>query len=125
MGWCSLMDVEILKNYCSLKKSSTYDFPFGDETLVYRVGAKMFALIRLNSDPLQINLKCEPYMAQCLRLDYPSITAGYHMNKQHWNTINIDGALADDFIEYLIDISYDIVFKSLSKKQQDLLNKVL
>ena len=115
------MDLEILKNYCSLKKSSTYDFPFGDETLVYRVGAKIFALIRLNSAPLQINLKCEPYMAQCLRLDYSSITAGYHMNKKHWNTIAIDGVLSDDFIEYLIDISYDIVFKSITKKQQELI----
>lgn len=112
------MNLEMLKTYCNSKKASTFDFPFDDVTLVYRVGSKMFALIRLNSDPLQINLKCEPFMAQCLRVDYPSITPGYHMNKKYWNTLAIDGTLSDELIENLIDTSYDIVFKSLTKKQQ-------
>jgi predicted DNA-binding protein (MmcQ/YjbR family) len=112
------MNVEILKTYCNSKKSSTSDFPFDSETLVYRVGSKMFALIRLNTNPLQVNLKCEPYMAQCLRFDYPSIIPGYHMNKKYWNTITLDGSLPQEFIEHLIDVSYDIVFKGLTKKQQ-------
>ncbi|WP_017416900.1 MmcQ/YjbR family DNA-binding protein [Clostridium tunisiense] len=112
------MNVETLKKYCDSKKSSTNDFPFDNETLVYRIGSKIFALIRLNSNPLQVNLKCDPYMAQCLRFDYPSITPGYHMNKKYWNTLNIDGSLSDEFIEHLIDISYDVVFNSLAKRLQ-------
>lgn len=112
------MNLEMLKSYCNSKKGSDAYFPFDDETLVYRVGGKMFALIRLNSNPLQINLKCEPFMADCLRVDYEAITPGYHMNKKHWNTITIDGTLSEEFIINLIDISYSLVFNSLTKKLQ-------
>lgn len=112
------MNLIELKEYCSSKKGSTFDFPFDDVTLVYRVGNKMFALIRMGEEPLEINLKCDPVMAQDLRLDYPSIKPGYHMNKKYWNTIVLDGSLSDDFVKHLISLSYDLVFDGLTKKEK-------
>lgn len=109
------MNLEIFKSYCLGKKGVVEDFPFDAETLVLKVGPKMFALTNLNKSPFQVNLKCDPYLAQELRSEFECIKPGFHMNKKHWNTVVIDGILDDGKIFWMIDMSYDLVFKSLKK----------
>jgi predicted DNA-binding protein (MmcQ/YjbR family) len=117
------MNLHELKTYCLSKKGTQETFPFDTETLVFKVGSKMFALTNINEKPMTLNLKCDPDFADDLRKEYPSITPGYHMNKRHWNTILIDGTLPDDLIKHLIDLSYNLVFKNLTKKEKDQLNE--
>jgi predicted DNA-binding protein (MmcQ/YjbR family) len=114
-----IMNLEELKNFCNSMRGTTYDFPFDDVTLVYRVGNKMFALVRIDEDPVHINLKCDPLMSQDLRIDYPAIIPGYHMNKKYWNTLILDGSLENGFVKNLIRISYDIVFNGLTRKERE------
>lgn len=84
---------------------------------------KMFALADV--DLFQsVNLKCDPEEAVLLRESYPAIQPGYHMNKKHWNTVDMDGSLDDKFIRGLIDTSYDLVVKGLTKTQKELLTKL-
>ncbi len=109
------MNFDELKSYCLKKKGVVEDFPFDTETLVFRVGSKMFALTNMNKFPLQVNLKCEPYLAEELRSEFSSIKPGYHMNKKHWNTEVIDGTLDDGKLFWMIDMSYKLVFNSLKK----------
>lgn len=114
-----MMDLHAFKNYCLSKKGTSEDFPFDDETLVIKVGSKMFTLTNIKDKKFKINLKCDPMMAQDLRMEYKAITPGYHMNKVHWNTVEIDGTIDDNIIKMLIDISYDLVFKGLTKKERE------
>jgi predicted DNA-binding protein (MmcQ/YjbR family) len=102
------MDIEILRDYCISKKGSTETFPFGDDTLVFKVKEKIFALVNLDGD-LSINLKCDPAIAIDLRERYSSVTAGYHMNKKHWNTVLLDGSVPDKEVFSWIDHSYDLI----------------
>ena len=113
------MDLEVLRNYCLKKKGVTQYFPFDDETLVFRVGTKMFALTNINKTPITANLKCEPSMADALRRDYDGIKPGYHMNKLHWNTVDLSGSIAEEMIYWMIDTSYELVFKGLKKSEQE------
>ena len=103
------------------KKGVTESFPFDDQVLVFKVRGKMFALADV--DLFQsINLKCDPARAIELREKYPSIVAGYHMHKKHWNTLSMDGLLSDNFVEELIDHSYDLVVAKMPKKLRDSFN---
>jgi predicted DNA-binding protein (MmcQ/YjbR family) len=102
------MNIEILREYCIGKKGVTESFPFGDDTLVFKAGGKIFALVNLNGD-LSINLKCDPVLAIELRERYPSVTPGYHMNKKHWNTILLDGSVPDKELLSWIDHSYKLI----------------
>jgi len=102
------MNIETLREYCISKKSVTEGFPFGEDTLVFKVNGKIFALVSLDED-LRINLKCEPAFALELRERYPSVTPGYHMNKKHWNTVSLDGSAPDKEIFSWIDHSYELV----------------
>ena len=113
------MDIESIRSYCTQKKGVSESFPFDEDTLVFKVGRKMFALTGLNAVPLSINLKCNPERALELRASYPAIRPGYHMNKKHWNTVTIDGSLPTSLIWELIDHSYDLVYKSLTKKERE------
>jgi predicted DNA-binding protein (MmcQ/YjbR family) len=88
------------------------DYPFGENTAVYKVNDKMFALVSENKEPLQISLKCDPQLAKTLREKYESVMPGYHLNKKHWNTIVISGQLNWDEIKDLIRLSYDLVAKN-------------
>lgn len=112
------MDPEVIREYCLAKKGVTESFPFDIDTLVFKVGNKMFALMSLERQPLSINLKANPNWSIDLREEYVQIVPGYHMNKTHWNTVIIDG-LKKDLILKLIDHSYDLVFKSLTKKVRE------
>jgi predicted DNA-binding protein (MmcQ/YjbR family) len=109
------MEYERLHNYLKGKPGAVVDFPFDALTLVFKVGGKMFALITLKEQPLRMNLKCDPGKAQALRDCYPAIRPGYHMNKRHWNTLILDGTLPDDLIFSLVDDSYALVIKGLTK----------
>jgi predicted DNA-binding protein (MmcQ/YjbR family) len=102
------MDVISLREYCIKKKNATESFPFGEDTLVFKVNEKIFALVNLDGD-LTINLKCEPGYAIELRERHSSVIPGYHMNKKHWNTVLIDGSVPDKEIFSWIDDSYDLV----------------
>lgn len=112
------MVLKEFKSYCLAKKGVIETFPFDDETLVLKVGSKMFALTNVNSPILEISLKCDPLMALDLRREYNSIKPGYHLNKTHWNTITVDGTIPEDKILFLIDLSYDLVYKGLKKSEK-------
>jgi predicted DNA-binding protein (MmcQ/YjbR family) len=102
------MNIEILREYCISKAGVTESFPFGEDTLVYKVKGKIFALANLDGDP-SVNLKCDPAFAIELREKYSSVTPGYHMNKKHWNTIMLDGSIPDVEILAWIDHSYNLI----------------
>jgi predicted DNA-binding protein (MmcQ/YjbR family) len=102
------MNIEELREYCVSKKNVTESLPFGDDTLVFKVVGKIFALANLDGD-LTLNLKCDPILALELRERYPSVIPGYHMNKKHWNTVLVDGTIPDKEIFEWIDHSYNLV----------------
>ena len=102
------MDIVTLRDYCISKKGSMETFPFGDDTLVFKVKDKIFALVNLDGD-LSINLKCDPALAIDLRERYSSVTPGYHMNKKHWNTVLLDGSVPDKEVFSWIDHSYGLI----------------
>ena len=111
------MNIEELRNYCLSLKGVTEDFPFDESTLVFKVVGKMFCLTNLEGD-LSINVKNEPEKNVELSEEYPVIKSGYHMSKIHWNTIDLDGSIPDDFIKNLIDESYDLVVMKLKRQEQ-------
>ena len=109
------MNIEEIREYCLSKRWVTEDFPFGDDTLVFRVNYKIFALTNLEGE-IHLNLKCNPERAIELREEFSAIIPGYHMNKKHWNTLIMDGSLKQELILSLIDHSYDLILKNLPKK---------
>ena len=117
------MKLETLRKILLKKKAATEETPFGPEALVYKVMGKMFALIAWEENPLHLTLKCDPDLALALRAQYKAITAGYHMNKRHWNTIVLDGSVPEKEILAMIDASYDLVVKGLKKIDQEKLEE--
>ncbi len=118
------MNIEEFRDYCLSKKGVTESFPFNEQTLVFKVMGKMFALIPLERIPFQINLKCDPELTIDLRERYEAVQPGFHMNKSHWNTILIDGSLRKDLILEWIDLSYDLVVSGLKKSEREKLQKI-
>jgi len=116
------MNKSDLVNYCLGKKGTTEDYPFGPDTQTFKVMGKLFALTGAEADAATVNLKCDPDHAQLLRKVYPDdVVPGYHMNKRHWNTVTLNGAVPDDEIRDLIDESYDLVVAKLPKADRDAL----
>lgn len=113
------MDIVDIRDYCMAKPYVTEGLPFDENTLVFKVNGKMFALTNLTGD-LSINLKCNPEKAIELREEFPAVEPGYHMNKVHWNTVWIDGSIPDKLIKEWIDHSYDWVQFGKKKKQEKL-----
>ncbi|MFM2327526.1 MAG: hypothetical protein RIR31_1728 [Bacteroidota bacterium] len=110
------MNIEELREYALLKPMVTEGFPFGEDTLVFKVKEKVFLLTGLESNPLRFNIKCDPDKAIELREEFPeSILPGFHMNKKHWNTIVVDGAVPKKLLKEMIDDSYDLVAKTKKK----------
>ena len=104
------MNIEELRDYSLSLNGVTESFPFGEETLVFKTNDKIFLLVSLSSAPLQFNVKCNPEYAIELREQYPlSILPGYHMNKKHWNTIIVDGALSNTQLKQFIKDSHQLV----------------
>ena len=115
------MNLETYYEYCLSKKGVTEHFPFDEDTLVFKVGGKMFALsslIQWEKGNPSVNLKCDPERAQELRAEYDAIQPGFHMSKVHWNTIIVNVGVSDALFKELMDHSYELVFKSLTKKLQ-------
>ena len=111
------MNIETIREYILQKPSVTEGFPFGEDTLVFKVNEKIFLLAGLDSSPLQFNVKCDPDKAIELRDEYPeSVLPGYHMNKKHWNTIIVDGRLSAKQLKEMIDDSYTLVAPKSSVK---------
>ena len=112
------MNIEEIRNYCLAKSGVSESFPFDENTLVFKVGNKIFLMTGLDHFPLKINLKCNPDKAIILRENHPQITPGFHMNKKHWNTIIIDGTMRDEILIEMINESYDLVVAKLTKKHK-------
>ena len=113
------MTLDDLRTYCLAKSPHvTESLPFGPDVLVFKID-KMFALVNIEGEPHRVNLKCDPERATELRDRFPDdILPGYHMNKQHWNTVNLEGAYSDDFLRGLIDDSYGLIVSSLTKRRR-------
>lgn len=113
------MNIEEFRIYCIAKPSVTEEFPFGPETLVFKVEGKVFALTGLDNPVFQVNLKCDPDHAEELRESYDEVRPGYHMNKKHWNTVDFEGSLPEELLKSLVDHSYELVVKSLPKSKRE------
>ena len=121
------MNIQQLYEYCLSKKGVTEHFPFDEDTLVFKVGGKMFCLTSLQNwekgNP-SLNLKCDPEKAIELRAAYEAIQPGYHMSKKHWNTVFFNNDVATKMMVELINHSYDLVFESLPKKIKQEIEKL-
>ena len=116
------MNIEQYYEFCLGMKGVTEHFPFDEDTLVLKVGGKMFALSSLKGwegGTPSVNLKCDPGRALELRAEYECVEPGFHMSKVHWNTVELNGDVADKMVCELINDSYDLVFKSLTKKVRE------
>lgn len=98
-----------LEEYILSMPNARLDYPFGEDTAVYKVVDKMFALIAEKSNPVRVSLKCDPLLAQTLREKYETVLPGYHLNKKHWNTVICTGQLSDDEVFDLVRHSYLLV----------------
>jgi len=113
------MKLEEIESIFMTKKGAIKEFPFGDDTMVFKVMNKMFGLVSLKNSPLSINLKCDPNDAIAYRDIYECVNPGYHMNKKHWNTIILDGTMNKEILEEMLDDSYNLVVSKLTKKQKE------
>ncbi len=111
------MDHKRLREYCLSKKGAVETFPFGPEVRVFKVSGKVFALQPVDGG-VSVSLKAEPTWAQILRNTYPAVKPGWHLNKEHWNTVTCDGTIPDEEILTMIDHSYDQVVKKLTRRQR-------
>lgn len=118
------MDLETFRLYCLSKPGVEETFPFDETTLVFKVMGKIFALTGLDNEEFKVNLKCDPERSILLREEYADIQPGWHMSKPHWNTVHFENELDDRFLRELIDHSYDMVVKGLTKKLQRQLAKL-
>jgi predicted DNA-binding protein (MmcQ/YjbR family) len=109
------MDTVEFREYCLRKRDVTEGMPFGETVLVFKVAGKMFALMSLDEVPATANLKCDPDLALDLRDRYEQVRPGYHMNKKHWNTVEIEGGIPEAELCKMIDHSYDLVVQSLPR----------
>lgn len=112
------MNIEEYRNFCLTFQAATEEFPFNENTLVFKVMGKMFALCDVEEFE-SINLKCDPVLAVELRERFPEVKPGYHMNKKHWNTINMQSNLPDHLIKEWTRNSYDLVVAKLPKNQRE------
>ena len=114
------MDIEAYRIHCLSKKGVTEEFPFDENTLVFKVMGKMFAITDVD-EFASVNLKCDPEYAVELRDTYDSVLPGYHMNKKHWNTILMNDSIPDRLLFEWINNSYNLVISSLPRKTKELL----
>jgi len=114
-----MLDYQTLAKYMLGKKAVTEEIPFGPETKVFKVLGKMFAMTAWQETPLAITVKCDPDDALAWRARYSSVRPGYYMNKQHWNTVTLDGSIPDKEILGMVDDSYRLVVNGLKKSDRD------
>jgi predicted DNA-binding protein (MmcQ/YjbR family) len=112
------MNRDGILNFCGSLPGAVEDYPFGDGVAVFKVGGRMFALVSLEGDPGNVNLKCDPGLAIELRARYSAVHPGYHQDKRHWNTIDLDGSINEDEVREMIDHSYGLVVDGLPRAQR-------
>lgn len=112
------MNIETLREYCLSKPDAEETLPFGPDTLVYKVGGKIFLLTGLDNEDLRFNIKCDPDKAIELREEHGCVLPGYHMNKKHWNTVVVDGSVSNQLLKEWIDHSYNLIAASLPGKKK-------
>lgn len=113
------MELDSLRTMLRDMPGVVEEMPFGPAALIYKILAlKMFALVSWNETPVRINLKCEPSYALFLREQFAAVTPGYHMNKQHWNTVTLDGSIVEAKIVSMIEDSYQLVVQKMTSKDQ-------
>jgi predicted DNA-binding protein (MmcQ/YjbR family) len=100
---------------CAALPGAVEDYPFSEGVAVFKVGGRMFALVSLEGSLGSVNLKCDPALALDLRARYSSVRPGYHQNKRHWNTVELDGSIEDSDLRWMIDHSYELVVASLPR----------
>lgn len=116
------MHIDALRTYCLSKNGVTESFPFDAQTLVFKVGGKMFALGDIDFFE-SLTLKVDPEELNELVEQYDAVSPGYHMNKKHWITVQMNGSIVDSQILTWVDTSYQLIFEKLPKKlQNDILN---
>jgi predicted DNA-binding protein (MmcQ/YjbR family) len=113
-----------LRSACMALPGAEETCPFSEGLSVWKVEGKIFAISRLTGSPLEVSLKCEPELAEQLRVTHPAIRAGYHLNKRHWNSVTIDGTLDDELVLSLIEDSYALVVDGLPKRVRERLRTV-
>ena len=118
------MNLESLRDYCLKLPGVTEELPFGPDTLVFKVKGKVFLLTPMDSASHQFNAKCDPEKAEELRADFSEVLPGYHMNKKHWNTIQVTGSIPSDLLFEWVKDSYDLVARSLTKAAKQELEKL-
>lgn len=107
--------LDYIRNLCLSMKGATEDMPFDETTLCFRVGGKIFAITDIEDRPVSVNLKCDPEKAVILREACEFIKPGWHMNKKHWNTVNLESEISSDLTDELVLHSYELVYKKLPK----------
>lgn len=118
------MDYESARTYLLSMPEAVETFPFGPEVAVFKVRNKMFALLGIEQGVANMNLKCDPDHANALRDLFPAVRPGYHMNKKHWNTVDLDGSIHPSEIEAMIDDSFWLVVAGMKKADRDALNSL-
>jgi predicted DNA-binding protein (MmcQ/YjbR family) len=111
------MDLADFREYCLTKPGASEEIPFGPDVLVFKVHGKIFALAALDEVPPTVNLKCDPDLALDLRDRYEQVRPGYHMNKKHWNTVEIETGIPDVELRKMIDHSYNLVIEKSPKSK--------
>lgn len=111
------MDLESIREFCLSKPGVTESFPFDEDTLVFKVGGKMFSLVPLEKIPRVMSVKTDPAWSVELREKHSGISGAYHMNKKHWNSLEYED-LPRDLVWELLDHAYQLVFNTLTKKAQ-------
>jgi len=119
------MHIEQFREYCLNKKGVTESFPFDEDVLVFKVLNKMFALTSLSAEEFKVSLKCDPDKAIELRDNHESIISAFHMNKKHWNSVNVETLYNDKLFIELLNHSYELVVKGMTKKDKAILNEIL
>jgi predicted DNA-binding protein (MmcQ/YjbR family) len=110
------MDADFIRDYALGKPGAEEGLPFGPDVIVFKVGGKVFLLLPLDTESLQFNVKCDPALAEQLRMEFPDcVLPGYHMNKKHWNTVIASGRLSRRQLLQFIDHSYDLVAAAKTK----------
>src|SRR3954452_17487940 len=114
-----MIDAAALPAGCLRRAGGTQERALGPLPTLFPVEGKVFALSRLDAEPLELSLKCEPYLAEALRRDHAAVRPGYHLNKRHWNTVTCDGSIPDEMIVDMLEDSYDLVVSALPRKTRE------
>ena len=113
------MKYQWMDEYCLSKKGVEKDYKLEWDATRYMIKGKMFVMQGgdKNGEPI-ITVKLDPLYGEFLRKQYKDIVPGYYMNKEHWNSLYLEGDVPDEVVKDMLDKSYTLVLSSLSKKLQ-------